>query len=602
MKRLALCLALIAGCASAQTLGMAPTAIRTVLTANVSLSATTFSVAVCDKVTAGMTANADYEMFFVSAVASHPCVITVVRAYQGTAADRHYTGAIVSFYVPGSQGDLQPALWGADPTGVASSTAAIQTMFDAGTPGTFNFASQKGAARYKITSTVTLTVPVAVGQNSPGAVVDLGGATLVCSQTSGPCLKIISTNIAGYQGVTLKNGAVQYVGASSSVIGILVQDFTRPTMDSVKVIGFSTSGSEGIQLKNVEEARMSALYIQGNRIGLHLTDQSTANRLDGASVVQGNTTAILIDKGSYGFTCDGNVIQSNIGVHAVEVLNATGDPDSISATRFLNNHFENNGDGTVNTRAIYFHADSGRYILTTTISANIWNTPNGSAVAQVEFAGAGTISYVSVGGNQCGAVPFSTGTASLVGSAGDNCTLASYDTALNSEGFAGLTLWGKNAAKKYNLLAGRPGAFDGSFEVDDITTGTPVHMIRASVATGWLTLTIFPLDGSQNIGSSGTRWPTGYFTNVNATNVRSFNAPIAPFYRLNGFTSGGSPTWADLQDALTASGVACSGGGNQGMTAYVIDGNNTGYGNVVSAGGGANSVFIVCDGSAWRVH
>jgi hypothetical protein len=82
-----------------QTLGMAPNSIRTVLTANVGLSDTTVTIAVCDKTTAGMTLNIDSELMTGTSVNYATCVITVIRAILESSASRHHTGAIVSAYV-----------------------------------------------------------------------------------------------------------------------------------------------------------------------------------------------------------------------------------------------------------------------------------------------------------------------------------------------------------------------------------------------------------------------------------------------------------------------------------------------------------------------
>jgi hypothetical protein len=88
---------------------------------------------------------------------------------------------------------------------------------------------------------------------------------------------------------------------------------------------------------------------------------------------------------------------------------------------------------------------------------------------------------------------------------------------------------------------------------------------------------------------------------VNATQIVGSQAPLFPFVRLLDFLTAGSPTWAGLQAGLTAAGTPCAAGSNAGMIAYVINGNNTGYGNIVNGAGG-NSVLIVCDGNNWRVH
>jgi hypothetical protein len=82
-----------------QTLGMAPNAIRTVLTANVGLSGTSISVAVCSKITPGMVLNIDSELMTGLSVDYSTCVISVSRAIIGTAVARHYTNGIVSAYV-----------------------------------------------------------------------------------------------------------------------------------------------------------------------------------------------------------------------------------------------------------------------------------------------------------------------------------------------------------------------------------------------------------------------------------------------------------------------------------------------------------------------
>lgn len=470
--------------------------------------------------------------------------------------------------------------FGALGDGTTNATAGIQAAFNARPTSAISFASQvAGTPNYIVTSTVTMTVPVGSsfggGFNSPGVVIDLAGATIVCQQTSGPCLHIISDNINGYQGVTLQNGTILYNGSSSNVIGILVQDFTRPTLDSVKVMGFNTSGSEGIQLKNVEEARMSALFLTNNTLGLHLTDLSTANRLDGASVLQANTTAILVDRGSYGFTVDGNVIQSNTGVHAVEVVNAIGDPDNITETRFLNNHFENNGDGTANARDVYISAAAGRAILTSAFSFNQWNSTNGAGT-HIEFAGAGSIAYVSLGGNQCNGALI-TGTANFISASSDNCGITPYDVATNSGGARGTTYWGPGAANKYRLYAGVPTDNDGSFLIDDVGTGNHLMIFKPTFIS---TRILLPLDGSQTLGVNGIPWPHAYITTEDVVNI----------------VVGGALSTAPT----TMSVVGSCGGSEAGFHRFVTDVVASTFG-AVAVGGGGNAVPIYCDGSAWRI-
>ena len=476
------------------------------------------------------------------------------------------------------------ACFGAKANGASNDTAAIQAMFSARPTGATTLSNSNTPVSYLVTSTVTMTVPVGTdsfGLNSPGPVIDGGGATILCSQTSGPCLKLISANINARQGLVLKNLTVEYVGSSTGVTGILVQDFIQPRFDNVKILNFYTSGSYGMELNDTEIGYFTRMYFTYNYIAAHITNLSTTNKFIGADF-EVNRQALLIDTGSTTFTCDQCVIESNTGVHAVEVKNMIGDPDGMSGTRFVNSYMENNGDGTANARALYFYADTGRFLLSTTITGNNWNTMKSGQGYPIEFAGPGLIDYVTFHGNQCNlgadinAGILTTGTASFTTSTSDNCNIPAADLTINNN--------------------------DGSF-----LTGR----IRLNSAVG--------IGTTPSIGTPGIPWTTGYFsaleTNVlylsafgqilaagSDTQIGTSMTPIPNAY----ITTITGQNVALLPGGLVVTGPTTVGGGASctsglaGARSFATNSSVTTF-NSIAVGGGTNGVPIFCDGTNWRV-
>jgi hypothetical protein len=381
-----------------QTLGLAPNSIRTVLTANVGISDTTISVAVCSKIAPGVTVNIDSEIMYASAVSATTCVLTVTRAYSGTAAARHYTGAVVSAYLTGLT--IDAASLGLIPDARDNGPAlqaAINTFQGTGAcvlfPATIN-------STYLVRQSLVATLPFCweapAGSNVRIKYAGVGAITnmvaLDCSGTGASfCHGGMLNNLVLDGG---QNGAVQYGLQLKSVVNATVN--VRATNF---VSGGVRCGPGGFcqQINfNVTVSSNVEAYTTTSVDGLIFEDGFSHS----ANTIILNADHLL---GS-GLRAKGGLINTNQALivsegnarYGVEMNCPASNPN-------INNHFIGAGDYEVNTLGDFLSDGCVGSVSAVTTATNTYTALNGSSPAGATFIR--STDNVIIGGSQ-GAISF----------------------------------------------------------------------------------------------------------------------------------------------------------------------------------------------------
>lgn len=331
---------------SGQTISTAPNAISTVLTANVGISDTSLSVAVCSKITAGQTLNADQEFMLVTAV--NACALTVVRALNGSAAARHYANGVISAYTVTARGIFTPQMFGAYGNGIHDDTIGLQACV--------NRASAVGGLCYVSYGTyllntassgivIRLPVPTCPAQGCGFAITGGGsGSTILKTALTGVDLMSTGTistpstlpqiNLSGFtlqgpdNGTTTTSGSglvMNFDGNNSVCIGCLFTD--------IKAYDFNGSGKSGMFLSGFQDGTFTGLQVQRSDRGFTFTGNFNSNTVN--SLLASNNSSIgRLITGFNTNTWNAMVIQNNKKI---------GDKISNGSTDVYNSpHYEEN--------------------------------------------------------------------------------------------------------------------------------------------------------------------------------------------------------------------------------------------------------------------
>lgn len=294
-------LLLLAASAYAQTLGVAPNSLRTVLTANVGLSDTSIHVAVCDKITAGMLVNVDVELMTATSITSSPCVVGVTRAVLGTVAARHYTGAIVSAYL-NPDGQLNVKAFGARGDGTTDDTVAIRAAMS-------SVCSAGGGTLYVTQGTYIIAPTVAANPIIPicSNLTLTGTGTIKIKNSAGNYRSIFgpSVDASGVSNFTISGITIDQNSANNAFVLSPFQPRIAIFTGSGAAAGNGTNNNiDNVHITNVRAEWAIYVSSTNSRITNNLIDNV------GGGAVDTDTSLIYTESGASGAVVTGNTVQA----------------------------------------------------------------------------------------------------------------------------------------------------------------------------------------------------------------------------------------------------------------------------------------------------
>ena len=195
---------------------------------------------------------------------------TVTRGAEGTTPVTHAAGFTVYQVVSaGAYAQLFAVDWlnvvtmfGADPTGVADSTTAIQNAINA-LPATGGVVYLP-AGTYEVSSTLTAPPPVRIiGASKDQVTFNFTG--------SGDCLRVhTTTSLAGYAKAILEGFTIDGTHASAGSAGLHYGDTIQGHLD-IAVNNFQGAGSKGVWFDNqynYTEMTTGRLYVKANTVNV----------------------------------------------------------------------------------------------------------------------------------------------------------------------------------------------------------------------------------------------------------------------------------------------------------------------------------------------
>ena len=195
-------------------------------------------------------------------------------------------------------------------------------------------------------------------------VLDQNGFTIHCSIKIGTCVTVHPANSAR-QMFVWKDATVDGTGAGAGTTGVLIQDGVDIHVGPIHVGNFGRTGSSGLVLSNVEDSDINATSEQ-NYNGVVLENHTNNNDLrlrinDGGATsgVSSSLTGVALNIRASGGNRIHGLVQSNKGTQTVLLGGGS------NFNKFDSVWFENNGDGTANSRLIDFQTDPKNWVVNT---------------------------------------------------------------------------------------------------------------------------------------------------------------------------------------------------------------------------------------------
>lgn len=369
-----------------------------------------------------------------------------------------------------------------------------------------------------ITSSQSLTI----ADNKP-MILDLAGRSITVSNSAGVGLTFTAHDINTRTLSKVENGTLTCAWVASGLTGYKWSAMVGVSIENVNVKNCDHSGT-AILWDDVEDSRMDAVQFRSNGLGFQEQNASNQNRFSNVWFDSNVNAAVIQDAG--GTTFEDCLVQSNTGTHPFSAITSAG--NNATELRIWGCHFENNGDGTSASRAIYIAPATAQSYLNVQIEANTFSrgafAPGGKAV---EFAGSQSIQPVVLKGNQfngyAAATDAYTGLVNgfRITEIGDNGGSAGCDVCINTAtataNISGLFFNPVGSTKQYEIFAGHPSDFQGFLQFWDLTsnasilnyTGTTWHFPKdletdgAFITTGAVAFTSNVVDftGSEIVTS-----------------------------------------------------------------------------------------------------
>lgn len=340
-----------------------------------------------------------------------------IRGDDGTAAPAHSNGAAVYHGV--SQRDwsqIQPVYnvcdhaYGADPTGVADSTAAIQAAINAAHAVTGGIVYLP-AGTYGITSALTMYPGISfIGAGAATADVSSANVTLIFQNTpTAGGITAVDLHHNTFRGFVLYGSAVT-AGTARGIFSPLSVNTNQEHVNFEDVIVGGFAGN-GIELQNLIVSRFECVesvanlghgfYIRGVTFpGAAGTSVSFVSCYANSNSQIGFWLYNMVYSGFHGCAADGNGVGYQIDNCQGVTLNGCGAEGQLAQNGFDGTSFKVtasfavalNGPWTFNQGVVMLWVTAGSQQIT--ISSLYENTPNGTATASIK-TDAGTMSSLN---------------------------------------------------------------------------------------------------------------------------------------------------------------------------------------------------------------
>jgi hypothetical protein len=216
---------------------------------------------------------------------------------------------------------------------------------------------------------------------------DCGGHTITCANPSNNtiCLTIAKPDSNPRYRLEVAGGSCTYTfsGSATGITGLKIQGVdsshgaTDFSVHDLHFAGFNTSSSVAIDLGGAEEAEVYANSFTENAVGMTAGLNFNNNYIHGNSFHHNTVAFIFTDV--LGVNFDSNLMQSNGGSRPAQFISSALGLDTLI---FTNNWFENNRDGTANSRTLSFNIGAGTAMGRMQLVGNTFapgaNTPNTS--------------------------------------------------------------------------------------------------------------------------------------------------------------------------------------------------------------------------------
>jgi hypothetical protein len=320
-----------------------------------------------------------------------------------------------------------------------------------------------------ISSSQTITIA-----DNKNLVLNLSGHTITVANGTGIGLTFTDNNINLRTPFLMQNGTLACSWTNNSLTGFKFSAMTNVRLDNINVLNCNHSGF-AMLWDDVEDASITKSGFRFNDNALKF--MNATNDVELNAKFDSNINAFIVQDFA-SVTVRDSLFQSNTGTRAVQVLTTAA--NNATTIKFINNHFENNGDSTANARNLYIAPATSQVITTLMLIGNTFSRGAFAATGKgIEIAGSQNVQPIISIDNQYNGYTVATDAwtgvtnTNRVTSIGENGGILPCDVCLNStmtgSNPSGLYFNPANSSRQFQIFTGWTSNFNGFLQFWDLT-------------------------------------------------------------------------------------------------------------------------------------